>query len=133
MITSMLDTNIRIYIIKKKPPAVLERFKKSRLSQMKISTITVSELLYGAHKSSQPQKNKIALTQFLAPLEIVAYDDTAAHVYGKIRVHLERKGTPIGALDMLIAAHALSLSCRLVTNNESEFRRVPGLDVENWT
>lgn len=132
MTASMLDTNICIYIIKKKPPAVLEKFKKSRISQIKISTITASELWYGVWKSSKPERNQMALVQFLAPLDIVAYNDKAARMYGTIRAHLEKKGTPVGALDMLIAAQALSLSCRLVTNNESEFRRVPGLKIENW-
>ena len=90
--------------------------------------------------STNPQNKKIpvsrqnlALAEFLAPLEILSYDDLAARRYGDLRADLERQGTPLGALDMLIAGHALSVECRLVTNNESEFRRVPGLKVENWT
>ena len=133
MIKYMLDTNICIYIIRKKPGAVLRRLQRSRVSDIGISSITLSELEYGAAKSSRPQQNKLALTEFLAPIEILPYDDLAAQQYGELRAHLERKGKPIGSLDMLIAAHALSLKCILVTNNEVEFRRVPKLNIENWT
>ena len=83
-------------------------------------------------KSAKPEQNKLALTQFIAPIEIPAYDDVAAQHYGKIRAHLERQGTPIGYLDMLIAAHALSVDSVLITNNESEFKRVSNLKIENW-
>ena len=129
----MLDTNVCIYIIRKKPEAVLRRLQRSRVSDIGISSITLSELEYGVAKSSKPQQNKLALTEFLAPVEILPYDDLAAQQYGELRAHLERKGKPIGSLDMLIAAHALSLKCILVTNNEAEFRRVPKLNIENWT
>ena len=128
----MLDTNICIYIIKRKPQAVLDRFLRAKISQIGISSITLSELLYGVSKSSRPEQNQIALTQFLAPLEILSYDDQAAQFYGDLRAHLEKKGTPIGSLDMLIAAHALAVPCALVTNNEKEFNRVPNLKVANW-
>ena len=133
MIKYMLDTNICIYIIRKKPEAVLRRLQRSRVSDIGISSVTLSELEYGAAKSTKPQQNKLALTEFLAPIEILPYDDLAAQQYGELRAHLERKGKPIGSLDMLIAAHALSLKCILVTNNEIEFRRVPKLNIENWT
>ena len=129
----MLDTNICIYIIKKKPEQVLRRLKKTRISEIGVSSITLSELEYGAAKSSRPDQNKIALAQFLAPLEILSYDDMAAQEYGKIRESLERHGKPIGSMDMLIAAHALSLNCTLVTNNEREFSHVASLKIENWT
>jgi len=92
----------------------------------------LSELEYGAAKSARPAQNKICLLEFLAPLEIISYDDVAAQEYGKIRTYLEQQGTPIGSMDMLIAAHALSLDCTLVTNNEREFSRVPSLKIENW-
>jgi tRNA(fMet)-specific endonuclease VapC len=92
----------------------------------------LSELEYGAAKSARPEQNKLAIVEFLAPLEILPYDDMAAQEYGKVRVYLEKQGTPIGSMDMLIAAHALSLNCILVTNNESEFRRIPALKIENW-
>jgi tRNA(fMet)-specific endonuclease VapC len=128
----MLDTNICIYIIKKKPEQVLERLKNARISDIGISSITLSELAYGAEKSSRPYQNRIALAEFLAPLEILSYDDMAAQEYGKIRANLERSGTPIGPMDMLIAAHALSVNCTLVTKNEREFSRVASLKIENW-
>ena len=128
----MLDTNTCIYIIKKKPAYVIKRFHKARISDIGISSITLSELVYGAVKSSKPEQNHMALAQFAAPLEILAYDPKASQLYGDIRYHLEKKGTPIGALDLLIAAHALSAGCVLVTNNEKEFGRVPNLKIENW-
>ena len=132
MIKHMLDTNICIYIIRKKPDGVLRRLQRYRVSDIGVSAITLSELECGVAKSIKPQQNKLALAEFLAPIEIIPYDDMAAQQYGELRADLERKGTPIGSLDMLIAAHALSLKCVLVTNNEIEFRRVPGLKVENW-
>lgn len=128
----MLDTNICIYIIKRKPHTVIERFLRTDISQIGISSITLSELLYGVSKSSKPEQNQIALMQFMAPLEILPYGDDAAQYYGNLRVHLEKQGTPIGSLDMLIAAHALSKACTLITNNESEFSRVTNLKIENW-
>ena len=128
----MLDTNICIYIIKRKPHTVIERFLRTDISQIGISSITLSELLYGVSKSSKPEQNQIALMQFMAPLEILPYGDDAAQYYGNLRVHLEKQGTPIGSLDMLIAAHALSTACTLITNNKSEFSRVTNLKIENW-
>jgi tRNA(fMet)-specific endonuclease VapC len=128
----MLDTNICIYIIKQKPTSVLERFLRSEISQIGISTITLSELSYGVTKSSRPQQNQIALMQFIAPLEILPYDDLAAQHYGNLRARLEIQGRTIGSLDMLIAAHALSIACTLVTNNEKEFCRIPHLKIDNW-
>lgn len=128
----LLDTNICIYIIKRKPPDVIKRFSQFKISQIGISSVTLSELLYGVSKSSKPERNQIALTQFIAPLEVLPYGDEAAHCYGPLRTHLEKRGTPIGALDMLIAAHALSINCTLVTNNEKEFSRIPNLKIMNW-
>ncbi|MGD8835988.1 MAG: type II toxin-antitoxin system VapC family toxin [Desulfobacteraceae bacterium] len=128
----MLDTNICIYIIKRKPHAVIERFLQTEISQVGISSITLSELLFGVSKSSKPDQNKIALLQFIAPLEILPYDDHAAQNYGDLRANLEKQGNPIGSLDMLIAAHALSIPSILVTNNEKEFIRIPNLNIENW-
>ena len=129
----MLDTNICIYIIKRKPLNVIDRFKRTEISQIGISSITLSELIYGVSKSSKPEQNRMALTQFIAPLEVLPYDDESSQYYGDLRFHLEKQGTPIGALDMLIAAHALSVDCTLVTNNEKEFVRVPNLKIVNWT
>ena len=128
----MLDTDICIYIIKQKPQVVVERFLRTEISQIGISSITLSELTYGVSKSSKPEQNQMALTQFMAPLEILPYGDDAAQYYGDLRVHLEKQGTPIGSLDMLIAAHALSIACTLITNNEREFARIPNLKIENW-
>jgi tRNA(fMet)-specific endonuclease VapC len=132
VIPYMLDTNICIYIIKQRPEQVIERLRHTRISDVGVSTITLSELEYGAAKSSRPEQNKLAILEFLAPLEILPYDDMAAREYGKTRAYLEKQGTPIGSMDMLIGAHALSLKCILVTNNESEFRRIPALKIENW-
>lgn len=128
----LLDTNICIYVIKRKPIDVIKRFSQARISQIGISSITLSELLYGVSKSSKPEQNYMALVQLVAPLEILPYNNEAAQYYGNLRAHLEKQGTTIGSLDMLIAAHALSLAYTLVTNNEKEFMRVPGLKLENW-
>jgi len=128
----MLDTNVCIYIIKQKPADVIERFKQTDISEISISSITLSELFYGVSKSSKPEQNFMALTQFVAPLEILPFGGEASQFYGDLRAYLEKQGTPIGSLDMLIAAHALSLASTLVTNNEKEFNRVPNLNIENW-
>ena len=128
----MLDTNTCIYIIKRKPSNVIERFIQTEISQIGISSITLSELSCGVSKSSKPEQNQLALAQFIAPLEIMPYGDEAAQYYGDLRTHLEKQGTPIGSLDMLIAAHALSIGCPLVTNNEKEFIRIPNLKIDNW-
>ncbi|MBD2231328.1 type II toxin-antitoxin system tRNA(fMet)-specific endonuclease VapC [Phormidium tenue] len=128
----LLDTNICIYLIKQKPPKVLARFKNLALSDICISSITVAELEYGACKSQQQEKNRNALMQFLIPLEIVEFDQAAAALYGSIRSDLERRGLVIGSMDMLIAAHALSLEITLVSNNVREFSRITNLSLENW-
>lgn len=128
----MLDTNICIYIIKEKPPEVLEKFDSLQVGDVAISSVTLSELAYGVEKSLHPKKNGEALREFLLPLEIPSYDEAASYHYGAIRAFLEKKGQPIGALDLMIAAHARSLGFKLVTNNITEFSRVPQLKVENW-
>jgi tRNA(fMet)-specific endonuclease VapC len=128
----MLDTNICIYMIRGKPPQVLSRLKALPLGDVSVSSITVSELEYGVAKSSKPQQNRDALDAFLAPLEILPFNGEAAFRYGEIRAFLEKEGKLIGAMDMLIAAHAVSASMTLVTNNIKEFDRVPGLRLENW-
>lgn len=117
---------------KKKPTDVIARFRQTQISQVGISSITMSELEYGTVKSSKPDQNQFALAQFLAPLEILSYGDEAAQHYGRLRALLEKQGTPIGSLDMLMAAHVLSINCILVTNNEKEFNRVPNLKIDNW-
>lgn len=129
---SMLDTNICIYIIKQQPATVMDRLLKSPAENIGISVITVGELRYVASKSKRPKRNHDALDQFFSPLEIAAFDNDAATAYGTIRTAVEKKGRPIGPMDLLIAAHALSLGVGLVTNNVREFAQVPGLRVENW-
>lgn len=128
----LFDTNICIYLIKQKPPKVLARFKTLSLSDIGISSITVAELEYGVCKSQQQEKNRSALMQFLIPLEIVEFDQAAATTYGSIRSDLEARGLVIGSMDMLIAAHALSLGVTLVSNNVREFSRIANLSLENW-
>lgn len=128
----MLDTNLCIYIIKKNPPEIFEKFETIAVGEISISSVTLSELTYGVAKSSFSKKNSAALEEFVLPLEILAYDESAAHHYGPIRADLERKGTPIGSLDLMIAAHARSRDITLVTHNLSEFSRIPDLKVENW-
>ncbi|MCR4767988.1 MAG: type II toxin-antitoxin system VapC family toxin [Saccharofermentans sp.] len=128
----MLDTNICIYIIKHKPESVYTKLKKIKPEDVCISSITYSEFAYGVEKSEQTDRNRLALTLMLSNIDIEAFDAVAAEEYGDIRARLEKAGTPIGSLDMLIAAHAKALGCTLVTNNGKEFSRVEGLRVENW-
>jgi len=127
----LLDTNTCIYVINERPPEVVKRFRRYRLGDLGVSAVTVAELAYGVEKS-RSNRNRAALDHFLLPLVIARFDREAALVYGTIRAPLESKGRAIGPLDMLIAAHALSLGATLVTNNEREFNRVAGLAVENW-
>jgi len=129
----MLDTNICIYLIKKKPIKVLKKLRTFYITDIVISAITLSELEYGVSKSSRKEKNRDALNKFLVPLEIVPFDDKAAVHYGEIRTYLEKKGRVIGAMDMLMGAQARSMPVTLVTNNLREFKRIPDLRVENWT
>ena len=128
----LLDTNICIYVIKQKPVQVIERLQTIEPGEIGISAITVAELEYGAAKSAFPDKNRLALVKFLAPFEILPFTDTAAMVYGRIRADLEQSGLPIGAYDLMIGAQALAGGLTLVTNNEREFGRIAGLQVENW-
>lgn len=132
MIEFMLDTNICIYVIRQRPKEVVERLTQIPVSDVGISSITLSELEYGVCKSTRQDQNRAALLGFLAPLEVLPYDDMAAEHYGEVRAYLEAEGTPIGALDTLIAAHARSVGCTLVTNNTAEFSRVPMLNLDNW-
>lgn len=128
----LLDTNICIYVINRKPAGVLRHFEHLSIGDIGISSITGAELAYGVEKSGAA-RNRQALEKFLAPLEVVAFDDAAMRQYGQLRARLEKQGTPIGPLDMLIAAHAMALGSVLVTNNTREFTRIPGLALENWT
>lgn len=127
----MLDTDICIYLIRRRPLSVLDRLAEYSIGDVGISAVTLAELQYGVAKSSDLQRNNQALEEFVSPLEIAFFDRHASVQYGKSRAALERKGHPIGSMDLLIAAHALSLGVILVTNNEKEFSRVPGLRVKN--
>lgn len=128
----LLDTDICIFIIRRRPESVFKKLREQPAGAVAISAITHSELCNGALKSSSPEKNLAALEEFLLPLTVLPYEAETALFYGKTRSHLERVGQPIGPLDTLIAAHALSLDLILVTNNQGEFGRVPDLRVENW-
>lgn len=131
--TYMLDTNICIYVIKNKPEQVLKRFKDSLNKGLCISAITLAELEHGVEKSAYPEKNAAALIQFLSILQVLPFDDLAAVEYGKLCAYLQKQGTPIGTMDMLIAGHALAANMILVTNNIREFKRIPKIKLENWT
>ena len=138
----MLDTNICSYIIKHRPPEVYAKFKSISMAECGISSITLAELRYWVarnkmqHKksknSSQPNINELVIDQFISHLNIQEFDSVAADSYGDIRSDLESRGIMIGSEDLLIGAHACSLHCVLVTNNVKEFKRIRGLEVENW-
>lgn len=128
----MLDTNICIYAIKHKPEVVIRRFLLHDPEEMCISAVTYAELMHGVEKSMAVEKNRLALSLFLSPITVLDFSAKAAEEYGKIRAELERKGTPIGPMDLLIAAHAKAEGLTLVTNNTKEFCRVEGLPAENW-
>ncbi|MCI5223621.1 MAG: type II toxin-antitoxin system VapC family toxin [Candidatus Electrothrix sp. AR4] len=128
----LLDTDICIYLINKRPPSVISRFKQYRPGDIGISVITVSELEYGIAKSVRQKENQQRLDAFLAPFDLLSYTAEAVRTYGTIRADLEKRGKVIGPLDMLIAAQALTEELTLVTNNEREFKRIFGLRVENW-
>ncbi len=128
----MLDTNICIYAIKRKPEHVFMRIRDNLKNGLGISSITLAELEHGIAKSDYQEKNKASLSKFLAILDVLPFDEAAAREYGKICACLQKQGTPIGTMDMLIAGHAKSKDCTLVTNNVREFERVLGLEIENW-
>jgi len=127
----LLDTNICIYIINARPPEVLARFHRYRLGEIGLSSVVAAELAYGVAKS-RSVRNRKALEMFLAPLEILPFDEAAVWAYGELRAALETRGQSIGSLDTMIAAHALSLDAVLATNDTREFARVEGLRLENW-
>ncbi len=129
----MLDTNICIYLIKRKSQRIIEHLKKHTAGEIGVSSITLAELQYGVAKSLHKKQNRIALEEFVLPLEIAYFEEKAAETYGLIRSQLERTGKPIGSLDTLIGAHALCLGVTLVTNNIREFKRIKSLKVVDWT
>ena len=128
----LLDTDICIYLIKKRPQNVLKQFEKHPPSEVALSIISLFELEYGAAKSSQPQRAQKALAKFLLPFAIIDMDQAAAAEAAKIRARLKKNGTPIGPYDVLIAGLAKSRAMTLVTNNTREFKRISGLSLENW-
>lgn len=128
----MLDTNVCIGLIRQKPRYLIHRLTQCEPGEVGVSSITIAELMYGVQKSSQQEQNAAALEKFLLPLAIADFDQSASAVYGFVRATLERQGQVIGAMDMLIGAHALSLDAILVTNNCSEFMRIADLTVEDW-
>ncbi|MCX7193158.1 MAG: type II toxin-antitoxin system VapC family toxin [Proteobacteria bacterium] len=127
----MLDTNICIYVINSRPAKVLDRFRQERLGDIVISSVTAAELVFSVAKSGSA-RNRQALEMFLSTLEILPFDESAIWHYGDLRTDLERRGQPIGTLDTMIAAHALTTNTILVTNNTREFERVSKLRLENW-
>lgn len=131
MIRYLLDTNICIYVINSRPRQVLKRFRREPLGSIGISSVSAAELAYGVVKSGS-SKNREALEMFLAPLEILPFDEAAIWHYGELRSTLEKQGQVIGPMDTMIAAHALSNRVTLVTNNTRELSRVGGLSLENW-
>jgi tRNA(fMet)-specific endonuclease VapC len=128
----MLDTNICVYLINNKPQKVLLRFEKEDYGNIVISSITLSELKFGAYNSSNALKNLSAIAKFTIPLEVLSYGESDADIYGKIRASMRKRGKLIGPNDTFIAAHAISMGCILVTNNLNEFKNVSGLKLENW-
>ena len=128
----MLDTNICIYLIKRRPAEVVRRFLAQDPAELCISAVSYAELMHGVEKSQAPQKNRLALSLLLSPFAILPFDILAAEEYGRIRAAREPRGAPIGPMDLLIAAHARAAGLTVVTNNTREFDRVDGLTVENW-
>jgi len=131
--TYLLDTNICIYIIKRKPAVVLKHVVSKQPGEIAISTITLAELEYGVARSRYPDRNRVALLEFALPFTILDFDQAAAAEYGRIRSLLESRGMPMGPMDLLLAAQATAHDLTIVTNNEKEFTRAEGLRVENWT
>jgi tRNA(fMet)-specific endonuclease VapC len=129
----LLDTNLCIHIIRKRPSIVLQRISAAPIGSIGVSVLTVAELEYGVQKNQYVEQNQQALEQFLLPLLIIDFDLEAAQTYGIVRAELERNGTPIGAIDTIIGAHALRLGVTLVTNNTKEFQRIPQLLLEDWS
>ncbi len=128
----LLDTNICIYLMKRKFPSLENRVKRELLSNLSVSAITVAELEYGVLKSHYPEKNRLLLYAFLTPFQIIPFEAKDAENFGHIRAYLNKKGTLIGAYDLQLAAQCLSRDICMVTNNVKEFERVPLLKIENW-
>jgi len=128
----LLDTNICIYLINRKPENVVNHIKLLQPHQIKLSAISIAELEYGVSKSKNRDKNRSALINFASAFDIIDFNDEDAEVYGLIRANLEKKGLVIGPYDMQIAAQAISRDIILVTNNTKEFERIENIKLENW-
>jgi tRNA(fMet)-specific endonuclease VapC len=128
----LLDTNICIYLIKKKYPVLIEKVLEKKTIDIAISAVTVAELEYGIANSFYPKKNRDTLLEFLTPFEIISFSQKDCENFGFLRVHLKKKGTPIGPYDLQIAAQCISRDLCIVTNNVKEFERVPGIKIETW-
>ena len=128
----LLDTNTCIYFLNKSSERIISRFQELSPSVIKLPAITVAELFYGAEKSIAKKKNWEIVKTFVSNFEIVSFDANSCQVYAMIRTDLEKTGTPIGPMDLLIASISLSNNFILVTNNTKEFKRIKTLKVENW-
>lgn len=128
----LLDTNICIYLMKRRPESVLRRFREVDPAEIALSIVTIAELEYGAAKSQNPQRNREQFNNFRRPFRVLGLDEADVQAFGAIRADLERRGMPIGAYDLLIGAQARCRELTLVTNNEREFDRIAGLNIENW-
>jgi len=129
----MLDTDMCSYIIKEHPESVHQRFQTLAMEQLCVSVVTYAELIYGVERSSSKRVNRPIIEDFVRHLDVMEWGTEAADQYGVIRAELEAAGTPIGAMDMMIAAHAKSIKAVLVTNNQKHFTNVKGLKIDNWT
>ena len=129
----LLDTNICVFLIRKQSDAIRAHIQSHLVGEIGVSSITEAELRFGADKSSDPAKNHALLDRLFLTLPVMEFDSDCAREYGRIRAFLEKNVSPIGPLDTLIAAHALSAVLTVVTNNTREFQRVPGLSVVDWT
>ena len=128
----MLDSNICIYIMKERPEQVVKKFQTLHAGDIAVSSVILSEMAFGAYNSQHCEKSLSLLKSFMVPISVLPYTEHVAYFYGEIRAYLQNKGSVIGQLDIMIAAHALSENATLVTNNTREFKRVKNLKLENW-
>jgi tRNA(fMet)-specific endonuclease VapC len=133
MTTFLLDTNIVSYLLRRAPPSLVERLGATARDDVAISIVTAMELQFGVEKNPESTRTREAVGSFLSVMPVLTFPEEMPSVYGRVRADLERRGKPIGPLDTMIAAHALAVGATLVTNNTREFRRVRGLQVEDWT
>jgi len=128
----MLDTDMCSYIIKEHPESVRQRFQTLAMEQLCVSVVTYAELIYGVERSSSKRINRPIIEDFVRHLDVMNWDTEAADQYGVIRAELEAAGTPMGAMDLMIAAHAKSIKAVLVTKNQKHFTKIKGLKIDNW-